>query len=169
MKSILLVDGYNVIGAWEYAEKHQWPIDECRDRLAHMLEDYAATTKQYVILVFDGYKNDSTQNSIEKREHIEIVFTKKDVTADHYIETTVYKLPVYVKASVATSDALQQANVLGNGATRISSREMLNILKNYKKFNNSLIRNTQNLRETIAQRLPEELFNKLEEIRRSDK
>ena len=56
MKPLLIVDGYNVIGAWKDAEKHGWSLDECRDRLIHLLQDYAGYTGQEVLLVFDGYK-----------------------------------------------------------------------------------------------------------------
>ena len=56
MKPLLYVDGYNIIGAWPKANHEQWPLDECRDRLIHLLQDYAGYTGQEVCVVFDGYK-----------------------------------------------------------------------------------------------------------------
>ena len=56
MKPLLVVDGYNIIGAWPQAQREGWPLDECRDRLIHLLQDYAGYTGQEVWLVFDGYK-----------------------------------------------------------------------------------------------------------------
>ncbi|MEG2253389.1 MAG: NYN domain-containing protein, partial [Clostridia bacterium] len=62
---LLYVDGYNVIGAWLEAEKQCWPLDECRDRLIHLMEDYAGYTDQEVWLVFDGYKAARPTRSID--------------------------------------------------------------------------------------------------------
>ncbi|NMD37527.1 MAG: NYN domain-containing protein [Christensenellaceae bacterium] len=169
MSRILFVDGYNVIGAWQEAEKNQWPIDECRDRLANMLEEYGALTGQYVVLVFDGYKGDRLYTSVEKYENIEIVYTKKYETADSYIEKAVYSSPVYNTISVATSDAIQQTVVLNSGATRISSRELLLSLKNIKeqRRKQSDISNPPQ-RDTLASRLPKHQYDILEKIRRSN-
>lgn len=165
MKDILLVDGYNIIGAWKEAEEKDWPIDECRDRLAYMLEEYAALNSLYVILVFDGYRSDKIATHIEKKKHIEIVFTKRDETADHYIEKTVYHSPKYIKTYVATSDGLQQASILGDGAFRISSRELLHMLYGMGKKKSVQYVNT-NKKNTLADRLPNELWEKLEQYRR---
>lgn len=164
MNEILLVDGYNVIGAWTEAEQKQWPIDESRDRLAHMLEEYAAVYKQYVILVFDGYRSERLTTSREKRKNMEIVFTKKDETADSYIEKTVYNSPKYCKVYVATSDALQQSSILGDGAYRMSSRELLhelNTMKHKGKYKSQLqARN----RSSVADALPRELYDQLDQF-----
>lgn len=169
MSQILFVDGYNVIGAWKEAEKNQWPIDECRDRLTNMLEEYGALTNQYVILVFDGYKGDRLLTSVEKRKNIEVVYTKKDETADSYIEKSVYNTPVYNIVRVATSDAIQQTVVLNSGANRISSRELLLSLKRTKEQRQKLNEHS-NLahRDTLASRLPKHQFDVLEKIRRSN-
>lgn len=55
MKPLLIVDGYNVIGAWSEAEKKGWSLDESRDRLMRQLEDYAGFSGEEILLVFDGY------------------------------------------------------------------------------------------------------------------
>lgn len=124
MKPLLYVDGYNVIGAWAEAGKNAWPLDECRDRLIHVLEDYAGYTGQEVWLIFDGYKAERPVRSIERRAGLTVVYTRHGETADHYIERMCQLLPRYREARVATSDGVEQTLVLGRGATRLSAREL---------------------------------------------
>lgn len=160
MNQILFVDGYNIIGAWDEAQRLQWPIDECRDRLANLLEEYAALHKTYAILVFDGYRSERIATSVEKRKHMQIIFTKKDETADSYIEKAVYQSPKYQQVTVATSDALQQYSILGDGATRMSARELLQGFQNmhvHKKH----VQAEANTRNSLAERLPQDLYQKL--------
>ena len=76
MHPLLFVDGYNVIGAWEDLEKHPIPIDQARDRLSELLEDYAGYTEQEVILVFDGHQGSRPTASIEQRHKLTVIFTK---------------------------------------------------------------------------------------------
>ena len=73
MKPILFVDGYNVIGAWPTAEREGWPLDESRDRLTHLLEDYAGYSGQEVVLVFDGHLGERMTTSVEERPTIKVV------------------------------------------------------------------------------------------------
>lgn len=124
MKPILYVDGYNIIGAWHEAEKNAWPLDECRDRLAHLLEDYAGYSGQEIWLVFDGHKGNRALRSVEQKAVLTIVYTKHGETADQYIERACHQLPRYREARVATSDNLEQTLILSRGATRLSAREL---------------------------------------------
>lgn len=124
MKPLLYVDGYNVIGAWPQDNRENWPLDECRDRLIHLLEDYAGYTGQEIWLIFDGYKADRPVRSVEERGAITIVYTRHGETADHYIERMCQQLPRYREARVATSDGIEQTLILGRGATRLSAREL---------------------------------------------
>ena len=124
MKPLLYVDGYNVIGAWREATEGAWPLDECRDRLTRLLEDYAGYTGQEVWLVFDGHKADRPLRSIETKPCLTLVYTKHGETADQYIERMCQMLPRYREARVATSDGLEQTLILGRGATRLSAREL---------------------------------------------
>lgn len=123
MKPLLYVDGYNIIGAWPQADKENWPLDECRDRLIHLLEDYAGYTGQEVWLVFDGYRTERPLRTIEPRKELTVVYTRHGETADHYIERMCQLLPKYREARVATSDSVEQTLILGRGATRLSARE----------------------------------------------
>ena len=101
------MDGYNIIGAWAEAEKNAWPLDECRDRLIHLMEDYAGYTGQEVWLVFDGYKASRPLRSVENRQALTVVYTKHGETADHFIERMCQQLPRYREARVATSDGIE--------------------------------------------------------------
>ena len=122
MKPLLYVDGYNIIGAWPDANRENWPLDDCRDRLIHLLQDYAGYTGQEVCLVFDGYKADRPLRSVETRADLTVVYTRHGETADHYIERMCQQLPKYREARVATSDSIEQTLILGRGATRLSAR-----------------------------------------------
>ncbi len=129
MKPLLFVDGYNIIGAWGQAHKENWPLDISRDKLAHLLEDYAGYTGQEVWLVYDGYKAERPTRSVDKRSQITIVYTKHGETADQFIERMCHEMPKYRQARVATSDATEQTVILGRGATRLSARELLGELQ----------------------------------------
>ncbi|HPF87401.1 MAG TPA: NYN domain-containing protein [Candidatus Limiplasma sp.] len=124
MNPILFVDGYNVIGAWPQMQHSPLTVDEARDRLIDLLEDYAGSTAQEVILVFDGYQGERATASVERRHTLTVIFTKHGQTADQYIEHACGKLPAYREVRVATSDHLEQTMILGRGATRLSSREL---------------------------------------------
>ena len=124
MKPLLYVDGYNVIGAWPDMQRNPLPIDEARDRLTELLEDYAGYTAQEVILVFDGHHGSRATASIEHRHSLTVIFTKHGQTADQYIEKACGNTPSYREVRVATSDHLVQTMILGRGATRLSSREL---------------------------------------------
>ena len=125
MKPLLYVDGYNIIGAWPWAQRPGVALDEARDRLLHELEDYAGYTGQEVVLVFDGYKSERLTRSHDARTLVTVVYTKHAETADQYIERACTLLPPYREARVATSDQMEQTLILGRGATRLSARELL--------------------------------------------
>ena len=92
MKPLLIVDGYNVIGAWSEAEKKGWPLDESRDRLMRQLEDYAGFSGEEILLVFDGYQSERTTTTEEKHGDLTLIFTRHGETADSYIERVTYEL-----------------------------------------------------------------------------
>lgn len=122
----LLVDGYNVIFAWDnlFAMAKD-NIDGARNALINILCNYQGFKKCEVILVFDAYKVKGATREVEKVNNITIVYTKEAETADMYIEKASYKLAKNNKVRVVTSDALEQLIILGNGALRVSSREFL--------------------------------------------
>ena len=119
----LLVDGYNIIFAWdELKAVAQENIEAARGMLADLLADYRGVRKCEVILVFDAYKVKGNPGSVEKHSGIYIVYTKEAETADAYIEKATYDLGREHRVRVATSDSLEQMIILGHGALRVSAR-----------------------------------------------
>ncbi len=167
MKPLLIVDGYNVIGAWREAEKHQWTLDESRDRLMNQLEDYSGYAGEDVVLVFDGYQSDRKVRTEEQYGSLTLVFTCHGETADSYIERLVAQTPKYRAVRVATSDGLEQSQVLSTGATRLTSRELLRELKQQRTTGLEAHKH-QNLgrKQNLAGRLPEDTLQVLEKLRR---
>ncbi|MCC8097214.1 MAG: NYN domain-containing protein [Eubacterium sp.] len=125
-KTYLLVDGYNIIFAWnELKEISEKSLDEARDRLVHILSNYQGVKKYEIIVVFDAYKIAGGLGSVEKRDNITVVFTREAETADNYIERTVGKLKKDSNVLVATSDNLEQVIIMSKGAVRLSASELL--------------------------------------------
>lgn len=123
-KEYLLVDGYNVIFAWEELnELAKASIDAARNKLMDILSNYQGFTGCTLILVFDAYKVKGSQGEVQKYHNIYVVYTKEAETADQYIEKTTHEIGRKYKVTVATSDALEQVIVMGQGAYRMSARD----------------------------------------------
>jgi len=119
----LLVDGYNIIFAWDELKKLAGQdISAARAALCDLLANYRGARQCEVIVVFDAYKVKGNPGSVEKVNGIYVVYTKEAETADAYIEKTTYDLSKNHRVRVATSDALEQLIILGHGALRISAR-----------------------------------------------
>ena len=118
MKPLLLVDGYNVIGAWTVPQREHLTIEESRDRLIHMIADYAGYSGEEVIVVFDGHYTDRPMSTRIEQYGIQ-------ESADNSIAASCEAAPKWRKVRVATSDAVEQTVTMGRGAVRISSREFL--------------------------------------------
>ncbi len=118
----ILVDGYNIIFAWqELNELAKINIDAARNKLIDILTNYAAYKNCDLILVFDAYKVKGNKETIVKHDNISVVYTKEAETADMYIEKVTKKMSDKYRVRVATSDAVEQMIVLGNGALRVSA------------------------------------------------
>ena len=119
----LLVDGYNIIFAWNDLKKlAAQDIAAAREALADILANYRGWRKCEVLLVFDAYKVKGNPGSVEKKNGIYVIYTKEAQTADSYIERATYDLGKNHRVRVATSDNLEQVIILGHGALRISAR-----------------------------------------------
>lgn len=122
----LLVDGYNIIFAWEdlkdLANNHD-NLDGARIRLQDMMCNYQAYKKVNLIVVFDAYKVKNNPGETFDYHNIHVVFTKEAQTADAYIEKFTRQMSKQYDITVATSDALEQMIVLGAGAKRLSARD----------------------------------------------
>ena len=124
-KQYLLVDGYNIIFAWEdLQELAKANIDGARTKLMDILCNYQGYKRCTVILVFDAYKVQGNPGKTEKYHNIHVVYTKEAETADQYIEKTVHEIGKKYHVTVATSDRLEQVIILGQGGSRMSAREL---------------------------------------------
>ncbi len=123
-REILLVDGYNVIFAWdEWKTMRQERFDAARTQLTDLMCDYAGMTGKDVLLVFDAYKVRGNPGSVEKIRNIYVAYTREAQTADAYIEKTTLLARGKARVRVVTSDRPEQLIALGNEAMRTSARE----------------------------------------------
>ena len=122
-ESYLLVDGYNIIFAWEELQAlAEVNIDSARDRLMDICSNYQGYEGSTLILVFDAYKVRGNPGSVQKYHNIYVVYTREAETADQYIEKTVHEIGRKHHVTVATSDRLEQMIIWGDGAVRLSAR-----------------------------------------------
>ena len=120
----LVVDGYNIIFAWEDLRRLAAVcLDDARRRLIQCLCSYRGVRQCRLILVFDAYRVKGGAGSGETVGGIEVVYTREGETADQYIERLSYELGRSCRLKVATSDGLERVLVLGHGAQRISAQE----------------------------------------------
>ena len=121
----LLVDGYNIIFAWDaLADLAQENLDGARGRLMDILSNYQGYRKMHLILVFDAYKVKGNPGSTVRYHNIDVVYTKEAETADQYIEKVTHEIGRKHHVRVATSDGLEQLIIMGAGAVRVSAREL---------------------------------------------
>ena len=164
MKPLLLVDGYNVIGAWSVPKAERLTIEESRERLVHMIADYAGFSGEEVVVVFDGHYTDRAARTRQSVNGVEVVFTRHAESADNYIEATCEAAPKWRHVRVATSDAVEQTVTLGRGAVRISSREFLMELEQVRRAGRTRMREERVSRGDIFSRLPphqKEIFDRM--------
>lgn len=118
----LLVDGYNIIFAWEdLSALAKDNLEAARQRLINILCNYRGFRQCELILVFDAYKVKGNPGEVENVHNISVVYTKEAETADMYIEKVTHKLGKKYRVRVATSDGMEQMIILGHGALRVSA------------------------------------------------
>ena len=121
----LLVDGYNIIFAWDdLNELAKYNIESARGKLMDILSNYQGYKKMTLILVFDAYKVKGNQGEVGMYHNIHVVYTKEAETADQYIEKTVHRIGHNGNVTVASSDGLEQIIIMGAGAHRLSARDL---------------------------------------------
>ena len=119
----LLVDGYNVIFAWDALRRlADGSLDAARRRLMDILCNYAGYKRCVPILVFDAYKVRGSAREVEKYHNLYVVYTREAETADMYIERATHELAREHRTRVVSSDGVEQIIVMGHGALRVSAR-----------------------------------------------
>ena len=126
MKTILVVDGYNIIGAWpDLRTLRDQDLAAARDRLIEMMAEYQGFSGHQVLIVFDAYYVQGTEKKY-RNSKVDVIFTKENETADECIERLASKLiKINTRVYVATSDYTEQRTIFAQGAYRKSARELL--------------------------------------------
>ena len=121
----IIVDGYNVIFAWdELAETAKHDLEAARRQLLDALSNYAGFKKHRVIVVFDGWRQKGNPGEKSRYHNLQVVYTKEGETGDAYIESLIAQIGRNYSVRVATSDALIQVASLRSGVLRMSAREL---------------------------------------------
>ena len=136
----LLVDGYNIIFAWdELNALAKDSLEAARHKLMDILCNYQGYQKCNLILVFDAYRVPGSPGSIEQYHNIHVVYTKEAETADLFIEHVTHEIGKGRRVRVATSDGMEQIIILGHGALRVSVRMFHEEVQNVEKQIRALV------------------------------
>ncbi|MFD1021186.1 NYN domain-containing protein [Thalassobacillus hwangdonensis] len=167
---VLIVDGYNMIGAWPELKKMKTSdLGQARDALIEMMAEYQSYTGDRIIIVFDAYHVRGLAKK-QKNYNVEVIFTKENETADERIERLAGELnDVRTQVYVATSDYAEQRTIFGQGAFRKSARELYIEVKNIER---DIARDVSDQNKTTYQPkipLKQEMRELFEKWRRGDK
>lgn len=167
IKEYLLVDGYNIIFAWEdLNELSKINIESARNKLMDRLSNYQGYKKMTLILVFDAYKVKGNPGSVMKYHNIYVVYTKEAETADQYIEKTVHEIGRKYQVTVATSDALEQVIILGQGGNRLSAANLLEEVEAVEaEISKKVKKEAPKEKNYLFDHLDEEMADLMEEVR----
>ena len=166
-EAYLLVDGYNVVFAWEeLKELAATDLGAARDKLMDILSNYQGYTDYILILVFDAYKVEGNNREVFQYHNIHVVYTKEAETADQYIEKTAHELGGKYRVTVATSDALEQIIIRGQGCSLLSARDLREeILLADSQIRSEYLNKRKSSKNYLFNYLDDELADTMEEIR----
>lgn len=169
-KDVLLVDGYNIIGAWgELLQLKNDQLADARDLLIERMAEYKAYMGWRVIIVFDAYMMSGLES--RKRHHdVEVLFTRENETADERIEKLVSELSGrFVQVHVATSDSTEQWIIFAQGALRKSARELEIEMKEINNLISRKVKDYEGQRPSLKIPLTDEVKEIFEKWRRGMK
>lgn len=168
-RDVLLVDGYNIIGAWpELFALTRFGLQEARNRLLERLADHQSYSGRKVIVIFDAYRVLGIGKTFSHSK-VQVYFTKEKETADECIERLVRELSSRRRSIyVATSDLVEQHVAFGQGALRLSARELLvEVEESERNVQKQIEQNTQKVhRNTLNDALSPEMKKMFEKWRR---
>lgn len=163
----LLVDGYNIIFAWEeLSELAKKNVDSARGKLMDILCNYQGFRKCRLILVFDAYRVEGHAEETVKYHNIHVVYTKEAETADQYIERTAHEIGRKYQVTVATSDGLEQIIIRGQGCVMMSARELKEEIDRInEEIRREYVEQFPQSKNYLFDYLPEDLAKHLNEVR----
>lgn len=170
MEQFLIVDGYNIIGAWpELSKLKDTDLEGARDQLIHMLAEYQSYSGMKVYLVFDAYMVPGLGKKYVQSK-LTVLYTKEKETADERIERLVTNLMGRRKQIyVATSDMIEQHVIFGKGALRMPAGELLvKIKQNRKEVRERIHPESSSKRNPFESKLSHELKEQFERWRRGE-
>lgn len=143
-EAYLLVDGYNIIHAWEdLHELAEVNLDAARDKLMDALCNYQGYKKMHLMVVFDAYRVAGHQTECFKYHNIQVVYTREAETADQYIEKFAHDNANKYTVTVATSDGLEQIIIRGSGCRLLSARDLKSEMETTEKQMREIYQNKQ--------------------------
>lgn len=163
----LLVDGYNIIFAWQdLKELAQVSLDAARNKLMDILCNYQGYRNMTLILVFDAYQVKGGVGEVQKYHNIYVIYTKEAETADQYIEKTVHEIGKKYDVTVATSDAAEQVIIWGQGAKRISAMGLRQEIRDTcREIQNGYLKAHPGGKTYLFENLGEDMAALMEEVR----
>jgi len=167
LEEYLIVDGYNIINDWPLlVELKNDNLELARDKLIEMLQNYQGMQDVNIVIVFDAHLSSAKMRTIFTHGKVQIFYTKAGETADALIERMISEIPSRSKITVATNDWNEQRIILGKGALRMTSRELMYRLTTTKEIIHSKSDNSSVKIKSIEDRLEVQVKTKLEEWRR---
>ena len=165
----IFVDGYNVVNSWPELKKiKEYSFEAARSKLIELMQNYGAYNGYKIFVVFDAHLLKGNLEKKEKMNNVIVVFTKEGETADSFIERYVNNLGRKIEVCVVTSDSLEQQVTFQRGATRMSSIEFYNEVKNTNEKIVAKTKKTSSInRSLLEDRINEEILQKLQKIRKS--
>ena len=172
LRRILIIDGYNVINAWNELKKlAEEQLELARERLNLMISEYTQYSGFNTIIVYDAYRVKNSESRQEKIKNLEIIFTKENETADTYIERFITDLgpKKFLDITVATDDISEQNIVAGKGGHRISTRQLYIDVINAKVKIDSKVQQTKiSKKNTLEDFISDDIAKILDDLRKND-
>lgn len=167
LKEYLLVDGYNIIFAWdELRELAEVNVDGARGKLMDILCNYQGVKKCSLILVFDAYKLKGFPGEVQQYHNIHVVYTKEAETADQYIEKVAHEIGRKYDVTVATSDGTEQVIIRGQGCRLLSAKELKEEVElAQKELREEHMGKSESTKNYLFHYLDQETAEQMEEVR----
>lgn len=163
-KKLIIIDGYNILNSWDkYIPFLKMSFENARNELVYDMGEFSKLTGVDLLLVFDAYKINFVESK-EKIKGIEVVYTRKNETADQYIEKKMDELGRKIFISVGTDDTLIQKLVTQRGGEVLTSKELLYRYENLKNKSNRLEIKNRITNKSYLNTLDEKILNKIDEI-----
>lgn len=165
IKSFLLIDGYNLIFAWDKLSSiAKDNLEEARIKLMNIVSNYKGCTSDEIIIVFDAYKVKGNVGTVEIYNNIKIVYTKEAETADNYIERASTLLVGENIVKVVTSDYVEQIIIMSKGCQRISCSEFIIMVDQNNKSTREYINKRPSKNNMLINNLDEKTANILQQM-----